>query len=88
MNERIRLPIAIHIDDLPENVAKRLRGGDVVAELHVTATGFVQCYAVVDLPPVEPNDTTIAAIEAADRGEFIGEYGSVDELFKALNADD
>jgi hypothetical protein len=35
-----------------------------------------------------PNAETLEAVEAAERGEFVAEYKTVDELFEALNADD
>jgi DNA-damage-inducible protein J len=37
--------------------------------------------------PLVPNATTLAAIEAARNGEFIGSY-TLDNLFDELNADD
>jgi DNA-damage-inducible protein J len=38
--------------------------------------------------PLIPNAETIEAMEAARRGEFIGEFNTVDELLAHLNADD
>ena len=38
--------------------------------------------------PLIPNAETIEAMEAARRGEFVGEFGTVDELLAHLNADD
>jgi hypothetical protein len=87
MNER-QVPIgSITIDDLPEDIAELIRRGDVNARLHLTGTGVIECY-VRDFAVRDPNATTIAAMEEAERGEFVGEYKTVDELFQALNADD
>lgn len=38
--------------------------------------------------PLIPNAETIEAMEAALRGEFVGEFKTVDELLAHLNADD
>ena len=38
--------------------------------------------------PLIPNAETIEAMEAARRGEFVGEFKTVDELLAHLNADD
>ena len=38
--------------------------------------------------PIIPNAETIAAMEAADRGETIGPFNTVEEMFAALSADD
>jgi DNA-damage-inducible protein J len=38
--------------------------------------------------PLIPNAETIEAMEAARRGEFVGEFKTVDALFAGLNADD
>jgi DNA-damage-inducible protein J len=38
--------------------------------------------------PLIPNAETIEAMEAARRGEFVGEFKTVHELFADLNADD
>lgn len=36
-----------------------------------------------------PNETTLAALEAAEKGEdMIGPFNSVEELMEALNAED
>jgi hypothetical protein len=35
-----------------------------------------------------PNAETLEAMEAAERGEFVGEYKTVDEFLAALDADD
>jgi antitoxin component of RelBE/YafQ-DinJ toxin-antitoxin module len=39
-------------------------------------------------PPIIPNAETVAALEAAERGEFSGPFSSVDELMKHLYAGD
>jgi DNA-damage-inducible protein J len=38
--------------------------------------------------PLIPNAETIEAMEAARRGEFVGEFKTIHELFADLNADD
>jgi DNA-damage-inducible protein J len=38
--------------------------------------------------PLIPNGETIEAMEAARRGEFVGEFETVDELLAHLDADD
>ena len=38
--------------------------------------------------PLIPNAERIEAMEAARRGEFVGEFKTVDELLAPLNADD
>jgi DNA-damage-inducible protein J len=38
--------------------------------------------------PLIPNAETIEAMESARRGEFVGEFKTVDDLFADLNADD
>lgn len=35
---------------------------------------------------VEPNDTTYAAMEAAENGEVYGPYDNMEDLMEALNA--
>jgi DNA-damage-inducible protein J len=42
---------------------------------------------VLPFEPFEPNATTIAAMEAADRGELVT-VDDIDGLFASLNADD
>jgi DNA-damage-inducible protein J len=42
---------------------------------------------VVPFEPFEPNDKTVAAMEAADRGELVT-VGDINGLFADLNADD
>jgi hypothetical protein len=51
-----------------------------------TGTGVVDVIGRAD--ELVPNAETIEAMEAAERGEFVGKYKTVDELFEALNADD
>lgn len=38
--------------------------------------------------PLIPNAETIEAMESARRGEFVGEFKTVDDLFADFNADD
>ena len=58
-----------------------------------TATGIfyrqaLRCHGLpFDVKIDEPNDTTYAAMEAAEKGEDLyGPFESVDELIEALNA--
>ena len=58
-----------------------------------TATGIfyrqaLRCHGLpFDVKIDEPNDTTYAAMEAAEKGEDLyGPFESVDELMEALNA--
>ena len=57
-----------------------------------TATGlfFRQALMHHGLPfpvkVVEPNDTTYAAMEAAENGEVYGPYDNMEDLMEALNA--
>jgi len=37
------------------------------------------------LCPIIPNAETVAAMEAAERGQFVGEYTTVDELLADLD---
>jgi hypothetical protein len=55
-------------------------------ELPGTGVGIVDIVGRTD--ELVPNAETLEAMEAAERGEFVGEYKTVDELFEALNADD
>jgi hypothetical protein len=49
MNERIKLPVSIRIDDLPDDVGELLRVGDLRGELHLAAgTATIEIFAVVD----------------------------------------
>ncbi len=43
---------------------------------------------LLDMAFYKPNAETIAAIEAADRGELVGPFETVESLMEYLNADD
>jgi hypothetical protein len=86
MNERIKLPVSIRLGDLPEDVGRLLRAGNVVGELHLVAgTATIELFAIVDIPPAKPNATTIAAMQEAERGEFIGSFKTAKELLANLD---
>jgi hypothetical protein len=51
-----------------------------------TRTGVVDVLSPVT--GLVPNAETIEAMRAAERGEFVGEYKTVDEFMAALDADD
>jgi hypothetical protein len=79
----------IRFDDFPKEIADRLRAGETIpGELRpVLATGTVEFFPIVE-SSLTPNAETIAAMEAAERGEFVGEYRTMDEFLAALDADD
>jgi hypothetical protein len=79
----------IRFDDFPKEIADRLRAGETIAgELRpVLSTGTVEFFPIVG-SSLTPNAETIDAMEAAERGEFVGEYRTMDEFLAALDADD
>jgi hypothetical protein len=92
MNERIKLPVSIRLDDLPKDIGELLRAGnnDLPVELHlVTGTATVEFFAIMD-PPKRPNEKTLEAMREADRREFVGSFDSAKEMLAQLDgaADD
>jgi len=80
----LRLP-----DDISRAIATAIVNGYRVQVMEFspgTGVGVVDVVGRAD--ELVPNAETLEAMEAAERGEFVGEYKTVDELFEALHADD
>lgn len=43
---------------------------------------------LLDMAFYKPNAETVSAIEAAERGDLVGPFKTVDDLMEYLNADD
>ena len=75
-------------DEIKEEAA------NVLAEIGLTISDAFRMLLIrvarekaLPFEPFVPNAATLAAIDAARRGEFIGSY-TLDNLFDELNADD
>ena len=82
-------PIEAHVD---ENVRRQAQ--EIYLAAGVTIEDMVRRMLLktvednaIPMDFFRPNAETLAAIEAARRGEFAGE-GSIDDLFAELDADD